>query len=298
MAKKPRHPEHDLLVRDNSEPRIIEMDKPSLDWLPLRLAPQHFQSISGPFRNQALTSDAIEEFVRTSVAGPSIIKCALYFSEFFAIQYSSQADEETATEVVHVAPYAPHEWIDPDNGTIRPALEAIADRVGAVWTQMEERFRSAHRLGDCRVMVRDGSPLSQHFTAITPEAFAAFKIIDWKNGIAESMTGDRLYSIFAAPPPKQDQKALSFVREFERSPLKLQVGQYLYLHHRNGLVGDKVTAKIMKDIRVHCFGKEVNRLDEKTIRAAYKLFRNLVSAQPSAEMLQRLAFRSAMPQKK
>jgi hypothetical protein len=78
----------------------------------------------------------------------SIIKCGIEFSEFFAIDYSSQVDQEEVTELVHVAPSAPREWINSDNGAFRPTSEAIVDRIVAVWTKMEAGFRSAHRLGD------------------------------------------------------------------------------------------------------------------------------------------------------
>ncbi|MCF8477657.1 MAG: hypothetical protein K9G60_11560 [Pseudolabrys sp.] len=296
MAKKPRHPAHDRLVGDTSDPHIIEMDKPGLNWLPLRLAPQRFQSISGPFRKQTLTADAIEEFVRTAVTGPSIIKCALDFSEFFAIHYSSPTYKDAVTEIVHVAPYAPRDWIDSDNGAIRPADEAIADRIAAVWVQMEARFRSAHKLGDCRVLARSGSPVAEHFTAVLPDAFAAFKIMDWRNGIAESVSGDRLYSIYAAPPSKHDQKALEFVREFENSPVKLRVGQYFYRHHPEGLVGGVIRGALMTRIKDACFDQAAfGKIDEKTIRDAYKLFCKLLSSQPSAELLRRIEFRSSAP---
>jgi hypothetical protein len=299
MARKPRHTDRDRLPYDNAEPYIIEMDKPGLNWVPLRFAPQRYQSISEPFGKRTLTGDAIEAFVLKTVKDPSIVECTLESFTSFSIHCSRQVGKEEVTEFVHVAPYAPREWTDSYDGTTRPAYEPIVDVIVAVWAQMEARFRTAHRLGDCRILARYGSPVAEHFTAVTPDAFAAFTVIDWKNGIAQSVTGDRLYSIHAASPSKHDQKALGFIREFERSPLKLQVGQYLYLHHRNGLVGHKVTASIIKKIREHCFGKALdNRLDEKTIRDAYKLFRDLLSSRPSTELLDRIEFRSVKPRRK
>lgn len=110
--------------------------------------------------------------------------------------------------------------------------------------------------------------------------------------------GARLYSIHVAPPSKSDQKVLSLIREFERSPLKLRVGQYLYLHHRDGLVGDRISNSLMQEIRVHVFGKDVDgKLDEKTIRDAYRLFRQLLSSRPSPEMLARIHFGAVEPHK-
>jgi hypothetical protein len=292
MARKPRHVDRDRLLDDNAEPHVMEMDKPGLNWTPVRFAPLRYQVVSKPFRKQTLTPEAIEAFVTETVKDSSFIACELEGFSFLV-------DEEGELKLAIVAPHAPLEMVDAVDGRVPPVSEAIAVRIAAAWAQMETRFRAAHRLGDCRVLARSGSPVAEHFTAVVPDAFAAFKIIDWRNGVAESVTGDRLYSIHAAPPSKNDQKTLGFVREFESSPLKLQVGQYLYLHHRNGLVGDKVTGSIIKKIRVHCFGKEVDhRLDEKTIRDAYKLFRELLSRKPSAEMLNRLEFRSVKSRKK
>lgn len=51
----------------------MEMDKPGLNWTPVRFAPLRYQAISGPFRKHTLTGEAIEAFVLETVKDPSII---------------------------------------------------------------------------------------------------------------------------------------------------------------------------------------------------------------------------------
>jgi integrase len=179
MARKPRHVDRDRLLDDNAEPHVMEMDKPGLNWTPVRFAPLRYQVVSKPFRKQTLTPEAIEAFVTETVKDSSFIACELEGFSFLV-------DEEGELKLAIVAPHAPLEMVDAVDGRVPPVSEAIAVRIAAAWAQMETRFRAAHRLGDCRVLARSGSPVAEHFTAVVPDAFAAFKIIDWRNGVAES----------------------------------------------------------------------------------------------------------------
>ncbi|HZL41310.1 MAG TPA: hypothetical protein VFC45_13655 [Pseudolabrys sp.] len=296
MAKKRRIPNASSFG-ERSEPHIIEMDRPGRDWIPIRGAPAQFQAIQRPFRKRTASSDTIREFAEEALQEPRFI--AFSDDGLVLLLGSEHVSGEQGPGLDQIAPYAPHEAIDGSDGRVRPVSGEFATRITKLWEQMEIRFRTAHRVGDCRVLARCGSPIAERFTSLAPDVFDAFKIIDWQNGVAVSLAGDRLYSIHAAPPSAHDEKTLAIIRDFEHSPLKLQVGQYLYLHHPNGLVGDKVTGSIIKKIRVHCFGKDINgKLDEKTIRDAYKLFRKLLSSKPSAELLERIEFRSVKPRKK
>ncbi len=102
------------------------------------------------------------------------------------------------------------------------------------------------------------------------------------------------------PPPSQhDQKALVFVREFESLPAKLRIDQHFYQHHPKGLVGSVIRGSLIKRIQGKCFDpEEFGKIDEKTIRDAYKLFCNLLSTKPSTELLTRIGFRSVEQRKK
>lgn len=165
MARKPRHAEHERLVGRNSEPLVIEMDRPGTSWTPIRFAPLRFQAVATPMGKRTLTGEAIEAFVGEAVKDPSIIKCKLAFFEFLAIHFTPKVGNEEVTELIHVLPHAPREWTDSYDGTARGASEDIVDLIVAMWARMEGRFRSAHRLGDCRVLARCGSPVAEHFTS-------------------------------------------------------------------------------------------------------------------------------------
>lgn len=299
MKNRRRHA--GALLSDASEPLVNEMDKPGIGWIPIRCAPIQYQAIEMNYWKRTLTSKAIVDFAKKAVGDPGFIG-------FYEVDPTRRRSGEKQGSIVLlgaqgiggeagpgtdlVFPYAPYEAIDSADGSLRPVAENVAARICALWTEMEIRFRTAHRIGDCRVLARCGSPIAEHFTSLAPDVFDAFKLIDWRNGVGVSLAGDRLYSIHAAAPA--NQKAVALVRQFENSPLKLCVGQYLCRHHPNGLVGDKITSPIIRKIRQHCIGtKDRGRLDEKTIREAYKLFRDLLSSKPSAELMSRIQFDAA-----
>lgn len=284
MAKE-RRPRNALSIGRESEPHINEMDRPGHDWIPIRSAPAIFQATHRPFRKQTAGSEAILAFAKNILEEPTFIG----FSEEGSILLLGLCGKGSGFD--SIAPYSPHQAVDSINGQIISVKEDFAARIDKLWEKMEARFRTAHRVGNCRVMARCGSPIAEHFTSLAPDVFDAFKIIDWRNGVAVSVAGDRLYSIYAACPSEHDQNILDLISEFENSPLKVRVGQYFYRHHREGLVGDKITNALIKNIRSDIVGVNAEgKLDEKTIRHAYKLFRELLSHRPSAEMLSRISF--------
>lgn len=293
VAKTSRNAERDRFVGRNTEPRIIAMDKPGPTWTAIRFAPLSYQAAPAVFRKQTLSFEQIDAFVKDEVRDPLFDECMVDRDlGCFALSTTYEIEEDDPIdELMYVAPYPLTDEFDSAYQRLRPNYEALESKLAAVWKKMETRFRTAHQIGDCRVLARALSPLAEHFTALAPDAFAAFKITDWQNGIAENSAGDRIYSIHAAPPNTHDEKVLRIIGEFERSTLKLLVGQYFNRHHRNGLVGGRISKTLIVRIQMSCRKKADGRMiDEKTIRDAYKLFEALRLSNAPADLLARIEF--------
>ncbi|MGH6673436.1 MAG: hypothetical protein ACRECV_15900 [Xanthobacteraceae bacterium] len=217
--------------------------------------------------------------------GSRITECVFDQPDCYEISFTDTIDGEPIKRWAWVCPYRPLELTFQDDfGPPVPAPSDIAEAISRAWSAMETRFRTSHRIGACRILARVGSATATRFTALTPEAFDAFKITDWRSGTAETARGELIYAIHAAPParPEHESTAMILRRRFETSPMKRMVGRWFYAHHRQPLNGEIVPAEIITRIKAATVGTSaVGRLDEKTIRGAYRLFRDLIACDPS-----------------
>lgn len=185
-----------VLRSDNTpQPRVIEFDRPHGSWVPIRHAPFRYQSLSRPLRSSRVEQRETDEYVRSSVKDPLIVRCAVYWeNDCFLITY---CDDEVETRLSYVFPHEVREVFRSDDGGILPGCERLVGQIESVWTEMERRFRSALTKGHCRLLARCESPHALKFTELSAEMFAQYRIIDWGHGVAESKItpGIRLYAL-------------------------------------------------------------------------------------------------------
>jgi hypothetical protein len=88
-----------------------------------------------------------------------------------------------------------------DEGTNDPGeLVGVkfSQAIRSVWNTAVEITNAELGKGNWNIMARVGGPTSA-FSLITPDIWCHFEITDWARGIAESATGERLYSVHLAP---------------------------------------------------------------------------------------------------
>lgn len=183
-------------LRDKTASKPIAVSKPGKSWKPLRLAPLHFQANPNPMKIRRLSHNQIGKFVQASVVDPSIIDCKIDWDiNGFVVTFPSMSDEHHNSDSICFMPYdARSEFLSAD-GEVDEAWRVFVAQVESVWEKMEQRFRALVRSGDCRILARCDRPHAARFTEVSPAMFALYRVIDWKSGIAETLTGDRLYDI-------------------------------------------------------------------------------------------------------
>ena len=89
-----------------------------------------------------------------------------------------------------------------------------------------ERLVLAIKRGNSRLLARCGSSRELQFCNVPADVFAAYRIIDWKNGVAEGEGGDRLYAVHVAPRVGSPDE-LRIVRSLKASPRPYSVAAHL-----------------------------------------------------------------------
>jgi hypothetical protein len=151
-----------VLRSDNTpQPRTIKLDQPHWSWIPVRYGPFCYQSTSLPFRSSQMTLQEIDEFVRTGVRDQIIGKCTVDRDDYcFQLSY---CDKEADIALSYVFPYEIREKFRSNGGDLRAGSELVVVQIESVWTQMEQRFRSALAKGHCRLLARCGSLTVPHW---------------------------------------------------------------------------------------------------------------------------------------
>lgn len=220
----------------------------------------------------------ISDFVNAAVSGPDIVKCDLdeagtcLVVHFESVGYDSARDEPYDCEdIIDLVPYE-----------IRKAHESpdaqAADfimKVEAAWAEMERRLRLAIAYSLCRVMARCGSMHAAHFTAIRPTEFALYNILDWRNGVAESETGEKIYSIHVAQEFSPNEAKL--YQEMRSLPWASRAARYFLAHPPVGFPHATITTPLVREVGEYC-GRPT--ISFKTLKKDQALAADLVNASP------------------
>jgi hypothetical protein len=230
---------------------VIAICEPDKSWLPLRKAPFSIQASVGPRRAtlpppgqpRLLSQQEIAAFVAEAMTDESIAGCAVDFDSCrLQISYPSPGPGgEFYSETVVVDPYAAREFCAGVGGEIRPGCEHLLQRWECMWAEMERRFRLALNVNRWRIVARPQSQHNPEFSEISLADFAAYRIIDWKLGVAENYLGDRIYGIHFV---KKFDEALSkeeraFIKEWNAARKVKAAAKFLYQ-----FLEGKVDAKI------------------------------------------------------
>lgn len=199
-----------------ADAEVIKIRSPAPGWIPLRYAPFLFQAVLR--RRQSLTQlrqpnpallsrRLIDAIVQQSV-DPGNGRCQVDRDEYRFVLFDeidySDADVGSLPISRSIAPFAlPEGWADD------PASQRLAGTISSTWRMMEARLRRAIDAGYCRALARCGTAHAPSFSELLPEIFARYKIIDWQNGVAESVSGtnDHLYDLHVAPNKSADELA-------------------------------------------------------------------------------------------
>lgn len=268
---------------DQIAENLIRPDPPEGFWIPLRLAPYRLQAVAvaqrpGPrpmLPPRLLSRDEICEFVSQAIVDSDIAECELNEAKpclvlhFQSVGYDSGRDE--TYEYSDSVDLVPHEV---RNGYESPDVQTteFITKVEAVWAEMEKRFRLAITHSFCRVVARCGSMHAPQFTAIAASDFALYKILDWNHGVAESLAGEKIYSIHVADPFESE-----IYRKMRSLPAVSQAARYFLAHHRADLPYIQITKQILDDIQ-----KSTGRasLSFKSAKDGRALAADLVNASP------------------
>lgn len=212
-----------VTVSTNDRSHVVRIERPGIDWIPLRKAPFHFQAaysrhrgLSSPPHPCPLSSELIDATVGQMVIDRSIIKCEVDRDEYgtgFLLSFDDWEpdpyDESALSRTIahrFVQPFALPEDLKRDQAQ-------LAVLITRAWNMMEFRFRRAVKVGYCRLFARCGAAYAPIFSELTPEIIAQYRIIDWEKGVAESIVtpGDRLYEIYAeaVSSPSLVEKSIS-----------------------------------------------------------------------------------------
>jgi hypothetical protein len=77
--------------------------------------------------------------------------------------------------------------------------EPLFSAVESVWDSLVADFRWLAREGRLEIFARVNSPTAP-FREVAPDAFEHFEMVEWERGLAESASGERLFSVHAQRP--------------------------------------------------------------------------------------------------
>jgi hypothetical protein len=89
-----------------------------------------------------------------------------------------------------------HIYLNPLPVAIR---EPLFSAVESVWDSLVRDFRWLAREGRLEIFARANSPTAP-FKEVAPDAFEHFEMVEWERGVAESSSGERLFSVHAQRP--------------------------------------------------------------------------------------------------
>lgn len=157
-------------------------------------------SLEGPSRHDGLPSEISDDRQGYRLDRPRIdrqtgrIELAWFQPQMPSVRMSYK-----------LPPYA--NWRSHLEDSDRFTQALIADleaRVDSAWRIFRFGLDEAIASGALIVGAREHSPLSRAITEIPPEVWRHFEVTDWDNGVAEALTGDRLFSVHARPAVPQD----------------------------------------------------------------------------------------------
>jgi excisionase family DNA binding protein len=194
---------------DDVAPRETTAENKRQSHAQLRYAPFYYQANPNPLQNPRLSKAAIEEFIRSSIKGPGIVKCWIDWDSMRIVVRGTFVGSDGEDDFVdaNFAPYEVRKQLVSNTGGVREGCEMLVNQVETVWATMEERFRRAVEQGHCRIFARCDKAHASKFTQITADAFELFEVVDWKKGIAKRGDQDWLFALYAAPPLPQSSFA-------------------------------------------------------------------------------------------
>lgn len=315
--------------------KILTIERPDIAWMPLRKAPFHFQAVYSRLRNisrppnpSLLSFELIDAAVEQMITDASIIKCEVDREEYgagFLLSYDDWEpdpyDENGLSRTISHSFVEPFEL--PEN--LKRNQVQLAILITRAWNVMELRFRRALKAGHCRLLARCGAAYTPVFSELPSEIFVHYKVIDLRNGVAESIItpGDRLYEIHVeatsppscetsssskdlsqivpdhidtsdplfAPANKSEEGSPSVVAAVSallsgHGPRVLKVAQYFFCNPNAVPIGDVIPQSV-KD--------ELNRVlkssfDPRTAKAGLKLARDLRILNPTRDVLMAYGF--------
>lgn len=306
---------------------VLRIERPGIGWIPLRKAPFHFQAVYSRLRHFSrpphpclLSLELIDAIVKQMITDPSIIKCEVDREEYgtgFVLYYEGcgpdpHDDESVSRTIEHnfVEPFAlPEQW--------RRDQAQLAVQITSVWNLMEFRLRRALKAGYCRLLARCGAAYAPVFSELPPEIFESYRIIDWRNGVAESTitAGDRIYEIhveaISSPPrgavssglndlsqivadyPNSTDPLLDAVAEIEREGAAvsdlleghgkrvLKAARHFFYNPADEPIGDIIS----QDVKERLTLVLKSSFDARTIKTALKLARDLRTLNPESKVL-------------
>jgi hypothetical protein len=150
---------------------------------------------------------------------------------------------------------------------------------------MEYRFRCALARRYCRLLARCGSPHAQQFTEVPADIFSLYQIVDWRNGVAQTQTGEFLYSLHVASP-RPDIASDPIWEQLSKLDKAAAVVRYLY-KHPSYYIGGTITKQLRADLTTKVFPHQKNWIDYKTAQVAVELASKLRKMNPAASILRR-----------
>jgi hypothetical protein len=263
-------------LRENISSAPIAASKPAKSWTPLRFAPLRYQGNPNPLQNRRLSESQIQQFVQASVDDPSTLSCKIEWDmNCFVVRFPSNNDEHHDSDSICFVPYDARKEFSSSDGEVDEAWSVFVAQIESVWEKMEQRFRIAVRRGDCRILARCDRPHAARFTEISSDMFALYRVIDWKNGIAETSAGDRLYDIhvvakdllseIVTAPAKtstEDRKAKQSARIEEKPQTRIE--EKLEIETTTEAKTEEPAHKLRSDVKLNKMLYSVNDVVEVT----------------------------------
>ena len=156
-----------------------------------------------------LSQRLIDAIVQEGIQDPAIDRCQVDRDEYSFVLFDEidHSDSDVGSSPISrsIIPFAlPEDWAGD------PASQRLAKNISLTWRLMEVRLRRAVDAGYCRVWARCGAAYEPSFSTLLPGIFARYRIIDWQNGVAESVSGsnDPVYDLHVVPNMSPDELAL------------------------------------------------------------------------------------------
>jgi hypothetical protein len=264
--------------------------------------------------------DLIDAAVKQMITDASIIKCEVDREEYgagFLLSYDDwepdPLDENGLSRTIA------HSFVEPFKlpENLKRDHVQLAVLITSAWNVMELRFRRALKAGYCRLLARCGAAYAPVFSELPPEIFESYRIIDWRNGVAESTitAGDRIYEIhveaISSPPqgavssglndlsqivadyPNSTDPLLDAVAEIEREGAAvsdlleghgirvLKAARHFFYNPADEPIGDIIS----QDVKDRLTLVLKSSFDGRTIKTALKLARDLRTLNPESKVL-------------